>query len=524
MRNAELKYPIGVQSFEQIRTENYLYIDKTDLVFKMINEGKYYFLSRPRRFGKSLLISTIKAYFQGRRDLFKGLAIDSLTDRWEQYPILHLDFNTAKYNSSEELHYIIDDMLRNWEEEYGITEPAPTTALRFGHVIKAAYRKHGRNVVILIDEYDKPLTESILDEELSANFRDELRALYSNLKSLDEYIRFALLTGVTRFSRMTIFSGLNNLFDISMSDDYESICGITESEMEYCFRDGIEKIADKYHITYGEAIARLREWYDGYQFSDIHCDVYNPYSLLCALKNRKYEQYWFATGTPKLLAQLISDNNYRFGSLQNIRTRKTSISQVDAYLTNPVALLLQTGYLTLKEWLPDTNEYRLGYPNREVEEGFLDYLYGYLMKESGIDGQQTEEFSASLFRDDVIEGEPDRFMQRLSSLVSTLNLDPRGNMEAHYQNAVYLVFTLMGFTAGLEVHSAKGRSDMTVITSRYVYIFEFKTDSSSRAALDQIDAKGYAEPYLASGKAIFKIGVNFDTATRSLMPWLIERI
>lgn len=517
-----LKYPIGIQSFEEIRTEGYLYIDKTDLIHKLISEGKYYFLSRPRRFGKSLLLSTIEAYYRGRRDLFKGLAIDSLTDEWEPYPVLHIDLNTSKYDTPEELHYIIDDMLKAWEEQYSISEPAPTFALRFGHIIENAHRITGKKVVILIDEYDKPLTESILDMELSESFRNELRAVYSNLKSKDRHIEFAMLTGVTRFSRMTIFSGLNNLLDITMSEDFEAICGITEREMRESFTTGITGIAERYSITYEEALDRLREWYDGYQFSDEHLDVYNPYSLLCALKTRKLTQHWFSTGTPRLLARLLSDNSYRLRALQAVEMNQTLISQEDAFMTSPVALLLQTGYLTIKGWNADTNEYRLGYPNREVKEGFLNYMYRYYIERSGAGIQNMEDFSAARFRDDVIKGDPEEFMRRLEALMATLNLDPRGNMEAHYQNAVYLVFTLMGFMAGLEIHSARGRSDMVVVTERFVYIFEFKTDGTAQEAIDQIEQRGYAVPWLASGKTIFRIGVNFDTRARSLTPWIIR--
>lgn len=518
-----MKYPIGVQSFEEIRTEGYLYIDKTDLIHKLISEGKYYFLSRPRRFGKSLLLSTIEAYYRGRRDLFKGLAIDSLTDEWEPYPVLHIDLNTSKYDTPEELHYIIDDMLKAWEEQYSISEPAPTFALRFGHIIENAHRITGKKVVILIDEYDKPLTESILDMELSESFRnDELRAVYSNLKSKDRHIEFAMLTGVTRFSRMTIFSGLNNLLDITMSEDFEAICGITEREMRESFTTGITGIAERYSITYEEALDRLREWYDGYQFSDRHLDLYNPYSLLCAFRNRKFEPYWCSTGTPSFLARLLTNQEYELEALQDMEVEKSTLSQIDSFMDDPTALLFQTGYLSIKEWDAERQAYMLGFPNLEVKKGFLEYLYRYIVNRHAKNMTLRSSLSMLKFRDDVIKGDPEGFMRRLEALMATLNLDPRGNMEAHYQNAVYLVFTLMGFMAGLEIHSARGRSDMVVVTERFVYVFEFKTDGTAQEAIDQIEERGYAVPWLASGKTIFRIGVNFDTRARSLTPWIIR--
>ncbi len=524
MKAPILKYPIGIQSFEKIRNDGYLYVDKTDLVYKLVSEGNYYFLSRPRRFGKSLLLNTIEEYFKGRRDLFKGLAIDSLTNQWECHPVLHLDLNTSKYNEISDLYDIVDNSLKKWEEEYQITDIAPSLALRFGHIIETAKTRTGMNVVILIDEYDKPLTESILDSELSDKFRDELRALYSNLKTQDRHIRFAMITRVTRFSRMTIFSGLNNLEDISINEDYEAVCGITESELSEVMSDGIDAMAMKYSLSRGQTMANLREWYDGYRFSENRLDIYNPFSLLNALKSRKLGSYWFLSGTPLFLARLLTKNEYRFDTLQSVDVDQYSISQVDSFMTNPIALLLQTGYLSIREWIPESNEFRLGFPNREVKEGFLDYLYKYIIAESGIRSGQDAGFSIARFREDVIDGDPEGFMRRLDSLMSTLNLDPRGNLEAHYQNAVYLVFSLMGFMAGIEVHSARGRSDMTVVSERFVFIFEFKTDASAQTAVGQIADRRYDAPYAAFGKTIFRIGVNFDTSLRRLTPWIIEKV
>ena len=522
MQKKTLRYPIGVQSFEEIVEGEYVYVDKTDLIYKMISEGNYYFLSRPRRFGKSLLLSTIEAYFQGRRELFRGLAIDSLTEEWEPHPVLHIDLNVQKYDSARSVDEILDHCLRKWEAEYDVKPVSGSISLRFGDVIEAAHAKTGRKVVILVDEYDKPLTESILDEELSDEFRSSLRAFYGNLKTQDRHIKFAMLTGVTRFSRMTIFSGLNNLKDISMSGAYEAICGITQEELCRQFMPAVDELAARRGLDRDATLALLREWYDGYRFSEVRRDIYNPFSLLSVFSDMKMGIYWFRTATPRFLARLLTERGVPFGMLQDFETDALTLSEIDSFRRNPVSLLFQTGYLTIKDYDEMDNECTLGYPNREVKESFLGYLYRYILGEERIDFATEQRFSVKVFDRDMRRGDAEGFMQRFASLYSTLNLDPRGNQEAHYQNAVYLLFTLLGYRSGLEVHSSHGRSDLVVETSGYVYVFEFKIGESSETALEQIEERGYFRPYLGTGRKVFEIGVNFDPDSRALSPWLIR--
>ena len=522
MQKKTLKYPVGMQSFEKIIRENYAYVDKTDLIYKMISEGTYYFLSRPRRFGKSLLLSTIEAYFQGKRELFRGLAIDSLTEEWEPHPVLHIDLNVQKYDSAESVDKILDIYLSEWEREYGIEDVSDSISLRFYKIIAAAHAKTGRKVVILVDEYDKPLTESILDEELSEDLRSSLRAFYGNLKTQDRHIKFAMLTGVTRFSRMTIFSGLNNLKDISMSGAYESICGITQEELCRHFMPAVDELGVRRGLDREGTLALLREWYDGYRFSEVRRDVYNPYSLLSVFSDMKMGIYWFRTATPRFLVRLLTERGVPFGMLQDFETDALTLSEIDSFRRNPVSLLFQTGYLTIKDYDEMDNECVLGYPNREVKESFLGYLYRYILGEERIDFATEQRFAVKEFSRDMRRGDAEGFMQRFASLYSTLNLDPRGSQEAHYQNAVYLLFTLLGYRTGLEVHSSRGRSDLVVEAGEYVYVFEFKTGSSAEAALEQIGERGYSRPYLGTGRKLFEIGINFDPHTRSLTPWLIR--
>lgn len=517
------KYPIGIQSFESLIREGYVYVDKTNLIYRLVNQGSYYFLSRPRRFGKSLLLSTIEAYFRGKRELFRGLAIDRLTEDWEPHPVLHLDLNIQKYDKPDDINVILDYFLKKWESEYEVTDVSDSMSLRFANVIEAAHEKTGRRVVILVDEYDKPLTETLLDDELSDKFRDGLRAFFGNLKTQDRHIRFAMLTGVTRFSRMTIFSGINNLKDISMSGDYEAICGITHRELTEYFSSSIQTLAQKKGITAEKTKSMLRDWYDGYQFSEVRKDVYNPFSLLNAFSDLKIGTYWFRTATPLFLVRLLAEKAVPFGILQEFEADIQMLSEIDSFRRNPISLLFQTGYLTIHHYDEERNECILGYPNREVKESFAGYLYKYLVESGDNDFISEQRFSISRFEHSVKAGDAEDFMQRFAGLFATLNLDPRGNMEAHYQNVVYLLFTLLGFRSGIEVHSSHGRSDLIVETQKYVYIFEFKVDSSAEAAIRQIEEKGYSRPYIGTGREVMEIGVSFDTSTRALTPWLIRR-
>ena len=367
-------YPIGIQNFEKIRKDGCLYIDKTAIIYRLVNEGSYYFLSRPRRFGKSLLISTLEAYFEGKKELFDGLAIGQLEKDWIAYPVLHLDLNIAQYDSTDSLYKIVNDALARWEEVYGTRPSEKSLPLRFAGVVERAYLKTGQRVVILIDEYDKPLLQAIGNEPLLTDYRNTLKAFYGVLKSCDKYIRFALLTGVTKFSKVSIFSDLNNLEDISMRQIYSSICGITEEELVSNFMSDIERLSQTNGMSLEEVRLKLKEWYDGYHFTAQGVDVYNPFSLLNVMKSGEFGSYWFETGTPTILVEMLKRNHYDLHRLTEEQTTADVLGSIDSMEDNPVPLLYQSGYLTIKGYDKRFGLYRLGFPNEEVEKGFISFL------------------------------------------------------------------------------------------------------------------------------------------------------
>lgn len=523
----KLRYPIGEQNFEEIRRHNKLYVDKTALVYELVDGNKYYFLCRPRRFGKSLLVSTLEAYFLGKRDLFKGLAIDSLSDDWASHPVLHIDMAATHVDSVERLEKILNLNLTQWERLYGADPAEDGLSERFGGVIRRAYEKTGRRVVVLVDEYDKPILDTMHDTSLNESIRNTLAAVYANLKTMDPYIRFGFLTGVTRFNKVSIFSSLNNLKDISLSDEFAAICGITPDELRRHMQSGIARFAQKRDLSQEEVIEMLRVNYDGYHFSQNGPDIYNPFSLFNALEDCKIDHYWSATGTPTFLVKLLRERGLELRRLQDEDCRDLSLRNTDISVDNPVALMFQTGYLTIRGYDSDLKAYRLGYPNLEVKEAFLEFLYPYYINGTGMAG----DFSVISFIYDVRTGETDSFMNRLRSLFAkypyeTLKTEnhPDGSFDCErlYHNVIYLIFTLMGFTASIETHCSTGISDMEVETAERIYIFEFKYNRSAREALDQINKKGYAMKYGCSKKKIIKIGVNFSSAERTISDWIIE--
>ena len=372
-------YPIGIQNFESLRNDNYFYVDKTKLIYQLARSGRYYFLSRPRRFGKSLLISTLEAYFEGKKELFKGLAIENLEKDWIKYPILHLDLNIEKYNSPDSLDKILNDKLEYWESIYG-TPPSETSfSLRFAGIVRRAYEQTGQRVAILVDEYDKPMLQSIGNEELQRSFRDTLKPFYGVLKSMDGCIKFALLTGVTKFGKINVFSDLNNLNDISMDERYIEICGITEKEIHENLEDELHELARRQKMTYDEVCKELKECYDGYHFVEDSIGLYNPFSLLNTFDKMKFGSYWFETGTPTYLIELLKQNHYSLQRIAHEETDADVLNSIDSASQNPVPVIYQSGYLTIKGYDRRFGMYRLGFPNREVEEGFIKFLLPMLM-------------------------------------------------------------------------------------------------------------------------------------------------
>ena len=514
------KLPIGIQNFEKLRTDGYLYIDKTALIFKMVTSGCYYFLSRPRRFGKSLLLSTIEAYFQGKRELFDGLAIVELESDWIEYPILHLDLNTRNYSVKESLDAELNKHLELWESKYGDAFRDRSLEERFTQVIRLAYEKTGRQVVILVDEYDKPLLQAIGNTELQDAYRATLKGFYGALKSMDGCIRFAFLTGVTKFGKVSVFSDLNNLEDLSMLPQYYNICGITEQELRTNFKVEVAELADKLGKSVEETLIALRENYDGYHFCEEELPgVYNPFSLLNALKNQKIDYYWFETGTPTYLMELLKQHHYVLPDLEREEPDADTLNSVDIASTNPIPVIYQSGYLTIKGYDPDFGLYRLGFPNKEVKQGFLKYLMPYYA--NTVQGKSS--FEISRFVRSLREGDIEGFMERLQSFLSACPYELEPEQERHFQSVMFILTALCGYHVQIEEHTNKGRMDMTVQTKDYVYIFEFKFNKSAQEALAQIDEKGYAERFQSDERTLMKIGVNYSTAERNINEWEIKR-
>lgn len=512
-----MKYPIGIQDFEDLQRNGYAYVDKTNFVYKLADEGKYYFLSRPRRFGKSLFLSTLEAYFQGKKELFEGLAIYDLETDWKKYPIFHIDLNTANFREKDSLYTVLNDYLTTWESKYGTRESEATLALRFKGVIARAAEKEGCGVVILIDEYDKPILQTLRTPELQAEHRAQLKAFYSVLKTQDRYIKFAFLTGVTKFGKVSVFSDLNNLTDISMDHRYISICGMTEKELLTNFKEGINELAEANGDTEEATIAKLKARYDGYHFEENTIGIYNPFSVLNTLSRLRYKDYWFETGTPTFLVDLLKMHNYRLPDMTKERVSDDVINSVDSLSTNPIPVIYQSGYLTIKGYDERFKKYLLGFPNKEVEEGFLNFLLP-LYTSAG----NNSPFLVDEFVQDVESGNPERFMQRMKAFFADTSYQVVGNAELYFQNAMYLVFKIMGFYTQVERPTSDGRIDAIIQTPNYIYVIECKLDRTADEAIKQIENNGYAEPFLMDKRKLYKIGVSFSSETRGVAEYKIK--
>jgi hypothetical protein len=516
--------PIGIQDFEDLRVKGYVYVDKTAYVWKLVTEGKPYFLSRPRRFGKSLLLTTLKAYFQGKKALFDGLAIAGLETEWQEYPVIHLDFNSGVYTSLDEFKDTLDILLFRHEEVWGAEEKEKTFPARFHGLIQRMYKKTGKQAVVLVDEYDKPLLESMADEKLNAELRAVLKPFYGVLKSADAALRFVMLTGVTRFSKVSIFSDLNQLNEIGMDTAFSGICGITETELLENFKPELEMLAKNNNETFEETVELVRKNFNGYRFAKNGEGVYNPFSLLNTFFKQDIQYYWFATGTPTFLFGELERT--RFDPLLfngNITMDEARLNDYRPGNRNPVPLLYQSGYLKITGFEDEIRSYRLGFPNEEVNYGFLSNLYSYLFPD--FDTGNGSGFDIQSFFKALRAGETERFLTMLKSFFAAIPYDlyfAKG--ESYYQTIFYLVFTLLGQFVGSEVRTAAGRADAVVKTRGYVYVFEFKLDGKGSAgdALKQIDDKGYMVPYEASGKHLVKAGVVFDTESRTLGDWIVK--
>ena len=515
---ATMKYPIGIQSFEKIRTEGFAYIDKTTQIYNLATYGTHYFLSRPRRFGKSLLLSTMKAYFQGKKELFDGLAIAELEKEWKSYPVLHIDLNAEKYNTPEALDSTLNRLLLEWEKMYGTGAGENTLSNRFhGVIARAAMQSENKKVVILVDEYDKPLLEAIGKPELQEDYRQTLKAFYSNIKSCDEYIRFAFLTGVTKFSHLSVFSGLNNLIDISMLPQYAEICGISEAELHRDFDESVNDLATANSMTKEQCYARLKKEYDGYHFYPNSEGMYNPFSLLNTLAFGVFKHYWFATGTPSFLVEVLQRVDYPLDRLTSEDVDAQTLDSVDMLFRDPIPLFFQSGYLTIKDYNPEFRSYRLGFPNEEVEEGFAQFMTAYYYN-----GYMGSNFSVRNFVQEVERGEVKSFLNRLQAFYADGDYQLTGKLEVYFQNSLLMLFKLMGFYVQVERHTSRGRMDVTIQTRDYIYILELKVDKTAEEALQQIEDKQYAAPFAADPRKLFKIGVCFSSTDKGIAEWKIE--
>ncbi len=513
-----MKYPIGIQHFESLREDGYLYVDKTRILYDIVSNGRYYFLSRPRRFGKSLLISTLNAYFEGKRELFQGLAMEQLEQEWRVHPVLRLDLNTEKYDSIDSVDKKLDREFRIWENLYG-ADPAETTLpMRFEGIIQRAYEKTGERVVILVDEYDKPLLQAISDKSLQDEYRATLKSVYGALKSMDGCIRFALLTGVTKFSKVSVFSDLNNIEDISMSPSYYDICGISGQELHDVFDEEIGELAKVNGQTREEAYAMLEQRYDGYHFAPDTPGMYNPFSVLLTLKNQQYGSYWFSTGTPTYLVELLKEVDMNPTELSGYEASASELDSVHIKVDNPIAVLYQSGYLTIKGYDRSVRLYTLDYPNEEVKEGFMSFLMPFY---TPISQNDSPSFVGKFVRE-VRNGKVDAFMQRLKALMADTPYELIRDLEVHYQNVMFIFTKLMGLYVQAEYRTSRGRIDLTIGTDRYVYVIELKLDGSAEDALAQINEKDYALPFAVDGRETVKIGANITSETRNLERWLVE--
>ncbi|UTC62014.1 ATP-binding protein [Treponema sp. OMZ 787] len=532
------KLPIGVQSFKDLREKEFLYVDKTEYIFRLTNASKVYFLSRPRRFGKSLFLSTLKAYFLGQKELFKGLAIEKFEEAekekreiWQEYPVFYFDFNVGKYAETEALNERLDFLLKDIEKQYEIIPGSRDSfGSRFERAIKTAYEKTGKQVVILVDEYDKPLLQTMgVNEELNAEYKAVLRAFYSVLKSTDQYLRFAFLTGVTKFSKVSIFSDLNSLNDISINPDFSAICGLTQKELEETFRPEIETLAGRNELSYEDCLSALKKRYDGYCFAYGTETMYNPFSLLNVFFSKQFADYWFATGTPTFLVNELKREDYNIPELDgNVEMIESFLSDYRVGADSVIPVLFQSGYLTIKDYDKEYRMYRLGFPNEEVRYGFL---YNLLPEYSNISFIKTS-FNVVQFTKDLKAGKVDGFMQRLKSIMASLPYDTVKKesgeslalREHNFQVCVYLIFALMGQFVEVETPSSMGRTDCVVKTEKTIYIFEFKLKESAEAALKQIKEKNYAERYKADNKEIILIGVSFNPKEGTVGEWLSEKL
>ena len=519
MEKKQLKrLPVGIQTFEKIRENDMLYIDKTEYIWNMIHLSNYIFLSRPRRFGKSLLVSTLQAYYEGRKDLFKGLFIETVEKDWTEYPVLRFSMASGKHMEKEQLERYLGMRLAEYEGKYGITNPAVDNNDRLTVLIQTAYQKTGKKVVILIDEYDAPLLDVVHEDKTLPVLRNVMRNFYSPLKDSDPYLEFVFITGITKFSQVSIFSELNNLTNISMDEEYAAVCGITKEEMLTQAHDYIERLAQNNKWTYDETVRLLAQQYDGYHFIWPSPDIFNPFSLLNAFARNRIENYWFSSGTPTFLIEMLRKFNVVPSKIGCGSVQAKSFDAPTENLRTIIPLLYQSGYITIKGYNPVSRNYKLDIPNNEIKAGLMEsllpnYVHEYADEGSSMVGDMYE----ALYNENL-----DGMFRLLQAYLLTVPYCDNANSEGHYQQMLYVIFSLFGRYVDVEVHTPTGRVDIVMKTAKALYLFELKLNKSAQTAMKQIDLKDYSSKFALSGLPIVKVGINFDPERRTIGDWKVE--
>ena len=518
-----VNYPIGIQTFAKIRQGGYLYVDKTKYIYEVTHPGQYVFLSRPRRFGKSLLTSTFDAYFSGRKDLFKGLAIEKLEKEWKQYPVLHFDLSDIKEGVVENFEESVSSSLASMEETYGVEKTADNLATRFKELVERIYKRTGKQVVVLIDEYDAPLLTVLHDPERLEKMRTALQSFYSPIKKLDPYLRFVFITGITKFSQLSIFSQLNNLNNISMLPQYAAMCGITIKELEDNFQEGIGVLAEIYHYSHQQVIDKLLYHYDGYHFSEDSEGVLNPFSLLSAMNNRKFNNYWFSTGTPTFLVNMMRKFHTDLTEIDGSKAMQEDFDAPTENMHNVLPLFYQSGYLTIKDYNPRSGMYTLGYPNEEVKVGLMRILIPFYVQSDPVPASNAcWDISEAL-----MDGDIDKALAAARSYFASIpyqenTLKDAPTTEGHFTAMLYVMFSFLNRYVYSQVRNAKGRLDILIKTDTTIYVMELKLDGDLNKALKQINEKDYTIPYQTDGRKVVKVAINFSTEERTIKEWKIE--
>ena len=518
MEDLQRLYPIGIQTFSKIREGNYLYIDKTEYVYRMTHSASsYMFLSRPRRFGKSLLTSTLHSYFSGRKELFHGLAMEKLEKEWTEYPVLHFDMSTAKHADSEQLLQELNLKLYGYEQIYGRLEEEINPNQRLMGLIKRAYEQTGKKVVVLIDEYDAPLLDVVHERENLDVLRNIMRNFYSPLKACDPYLRYVFLTGITKFSQLSIFSELNNIENISMDEPYAAICGISEDEIRSQMEEDVDRLAKNLEVTLEEALMKLKENYDGYHFTYPSPDIYNPFSLLTAMEKGKIGSYWFGSGTPTYLIKMLDKFGVKPSEIGRKQLKSSAFDAPTETMTDAVPLLYQSGYITIKDYNKMLDLYTLDIPNKEVRLGLMESLLPYYVNNKT---PEATTMVAYLFYD-IQNGDMDAALHRLQEFLSTIPYCDNTRFEGHYQQVFYIIFSLLGYYVDVEVRTPRGRVDIVLRTKTTLYVMELKLDKSAGEAMEQIDLKNYPERFALCGLPVVKVAVSFDSERCTIGDWEI---